>query len=853
MLPLFSLGEYPATDIDYGLYDLNEGARARAAADLLRQRIGDNGSLMITEEWYKLTSTLRYGRSVSNSVDNEADAKMDLSWVPLPVFLGLVEYLSPQLLTELSMSRKATHQAFASLWSRPLNGRLQEEYYRRLCKEHPPWAQKFFEELQAIPPQAVTTVPEINSKLSNNLNQLSGSRGRRSEFIEMVTGPSTPFVGDRTQSLREPAERFLLVMKEFPFAATLLQISTIWGGKALPRIMYARATSPRKRWNTQGEIEEIPLEPEMQFQVEETDAAIEYLCSLNLVTLDSNEDGYEKLSVDTSLQQYLGQELQNSEQLQTRALMLMCHLFPGDKELEPLQYQDLGRLQLRPFQCVVKYIPGLLENHILSTPQQHDVIATLLESSNFSDPSTGSTWKFEALRIADDMLLTTPDKSLEIYAAIQRKAGTIYEEQSSLLEHDTKLPKTPKINVLYWKLRLSRAHDCIHRDDFDGARREVSQYAPVNPTKPSILEGRFGQEVRFEHARFVYLAGNFSEAERLLDQELQAVNYDRGEMLYGSLISYLAGAYCELGKQAEAVRLTRSALTDTRDKEGHSRLCVSLAEALFHLGMTTCIFHPTQSMDESARTRFLEAKDICENVLHRYRSSPNFDMVSKHDKVAKVDRINFLRVSTIMARISLLEAIFGNRDISQALSDWVAVSEAIKMCGWDKPGFMEAISHLTIGAIEMCCGETAASERDVKVALTLLNKVGRRYLIVGLGVIWPQFTENLRVRNGGRPAVDLNAELVSIRIGSGRHEYKLPNALLCKQSEYFAAMLEGPFKEGEEQSTTLEEIDGVVTPRSFQMLVHTLLQQSLYLKGILAFEVLRLADQNPPLSLPILG
>jgi hypothetical protein len=72
---------------------------------------------------------------------------------------------------------------------------------------------------------------------------------------------------------------------------------------------------------------------------------------------------------------------------------------------------------------------------------------------------------------------------------------------------------------------------------------------------------------------------------------------------------------------------------------------------------------------------------------------------------------------------------------------------------------MEAISHLTIGAIEICRGETAASERDVKVAFTLLNEVGRRHLIVGLGVIWPEFTERLRVRNGGRPAADLNAEL----------------------------------------------------------------------------------------------
>lgn len=39
------------------------------------------------------------------------------------------------------------------------------------------------------------------------------------------------------------------------------------------------------------------------------------------------------------------------------------------------------------------------------------------------------------------------------------------------------------------------------------------------------------------------------------------------------------------------------------------------------------------------------------------------------------------------------------------------------------------------------------------------------------------------------------------------------------QSPYFAAMFEGPFKEGGEQSTTLEEMDGVVSTQSFQMLV----------------------------------
>jgi hypothetical protein len=78
MLPPFYLGAYPATDIDYGLYDLSEleharnnllqiirkvdeGKRARAAVDLLRQRIDDNHRPRNTEEeeFHRLTSSLR--------------------------------------------------------------------------------------------------------------------------------------------------------------------------------------------------------------------------------------------------------------------------------------------------------------------------------------------------------------------------------------------------------------------------------------------------------------------------------------------------------------------------------------------------------------------------------------------------------------------------------------------------------------------------------------------------------------------------------------------------------------------------------------------------------------------------
>jgi len=69
---------------------------------------------------------------------------------------------------------------------------------------------------------------------------------------------------------------------------------------------------------------------------------------------------------------------------------------------------------------------------------------------------------------------------------------------------------------------------------------------------------------------------------------------------------------------------------------------------------------------------------------------------------------------------------------------------------------------------------------------------------------------------------------VTVRIGSAGPEYELSKAILCKQSSYFAATFEGEFQEGRDQSTTLTEEEGVVTQRSFEMLI-----QWLYLGRVL--------------------
>ena len=74
---------------------------------------------------------------------------------------------------------------------------------------------------------------------------------------------------------------------------------------------------------------------------------------------------------------------------------------------------------------------------------------------------------------------------------------------------------------------------------------------------------------------------------------------------------------------------------------------------------------------------------------------------------------------------------------------------------------------------------------------------------------------------------------VRIQIGSTSTEYKLSKALLYKQSPYFAATFKGKFQEGEEQSTALTKIDGVVSTQSFELLV-----QWLYLGQVIFGELI---------------
>ncbi|PMD52302.1 uncharacterized protein K444DRAFT_258297, partial [Hyaloscypha bicolor E] len=60
---------------------------------------------------------------------------------------------------------------------------------------------------------------------------------------------------------------------------------------------------------------------------------------------------------------------------------------------------------------------------------------------------------------------------------------------------------------------------------------------------------------------------------------------------------------------------------------------------------------------------------------------------------------------------------------------------------------------------------------------------------------------------------------VKVQIGSPDHEYTLSKAILCQHYRYFANMFDGGFKEGKEDIAKLDELEGTVSVRSFELLI----------------------------------
>jgi len=113
------------------------------------------------------------------------------------------------------------------------------------------------------------------------------------------------------------------------------------GGADVPEIMLSRANSPHKSWGSTGEMEEVTafeagLRIDLLANAAEMNSAIYCLTSYAFIT--TKEGAFQKrgFSIDSHLQSYLVQSTPNPDAWKCQALILVCHTFPRDRDLEPL-------------------------------------------------------------------------------------------------------------------------------------------------------------------------------------------------------------------------------------------------------------------------------------------------------------------------------------------------------------------------------------------------------------------------------------------------------------------------------------------------------------------------------------
>lgn len=150
MLPRLFLGQSPAQSVDFGAYPVEELVAVLTELSLIKKRVeqgkraAEARDKVANEPPPPPNSTNRkHLNEVSATYRYSASPTIDLRWVPIWVFLGLVEFLTPQQLTFLAMSQVAFRKAVAKLWQRPLPANLAQTYRYDLQQKHTTWARLF--------------------------------------------------------------------------------------------------------------------------------------------------------------------------------------------------------------------------------------------------------------------------------------------------------------------------------------------------------------------------------------------------------------------------------------------------------------------------------------------------------------------------------------------------------------------------------------------------------------------------------------------------------------------------------------------------------------------------------------
>jgi hypothetical protein len=368
----------------------------------------------------------------------------------------------------------------------------------------------------------------------------------------------------------------------------------------------------------------------------------------------------------------------------------------------------VGNQQLPVLKHVLKYFLSANAAGTLSLHIKHLMAETLLAASTFSD----FHWKYKALAIAEEIILTDSNPYLLMWAYMRR--STLYRldpnhpcypniEDSDVEQSAPIRLYERRANALHMRLLLGSAQAAVEVDMFAEALSILEDIKPLDSAHPSTMEKIVLRDRDFAIGRVYRFQGLFEEALERFKLLLPA--YSEVNKSYCSLLSHLSNTFVELGDATQAEEILLNALSNEDIDDKYFQ--IALAEANLHL------------------KSFSKAKEICEELKLSQEAVKHPDMNAL---------MLYLRILTILARIAHLEG-----RLNDALTYWESCLEQLKKLenfGWDKDGFTQMICSFSIADIKQKMGDLVES-RGLRVrAEAILEKKGRQHWVAGLGTIW---------------------------------------------------------------------------------------------------------------------
>ncbi|RPB21265.1 hypothetical protein L211DRAFT_890067 [Terfezia boudieri ATCC MYA-4762] len=526
---------------------------------------------------------------------------------------------------------------------------------------------------------------------------------------------------------------FKQIENESEDAMDLLLLFSFLEPSMISEAVLHRGSTPRHRWDEKGEVIEVQAEvegvdgslvrliqDEMAF-----DAAIEKLRSVSFVSCSRETNGMRNFTVHPLVQECAVQRMPSpvANKWRWQAVLLICHAFPRNRYLEPLN-GEIGRSMLPQLSRVLVEYDKISTEYAHSLPLRREIAATLLASSRFSD----SSWKMEALARAKELLKHDSDRFLNAWltyreSVLLRMSGRQTESdhcleafvQSNVLPNEyKKSDDTPSYNAQRGELVVSFAENLIREGKHEEAQIELNEWSPLDPNKPSTLERITARARNITLGKALRYQGHFQEAVKLLEGVLEESRTDDcfdGTGWYRVLLANIADLYCELGRPCDAQELLQQELEPmiqrgTQDIATGRRLRISLAEAFFQ-----------QDTLDKAEEILLSLKTV-------------FEIMTKPNHATQ---IVFFRVRVNLARVYHRQARWG-----EALSYWAQALEAAGCLKMDS-GFHAGIIRYSMAHVLHVRGEREKSHEMLLEAKRNIASETRVFWVAGFSSQWHDY------------------------------------------------------------------------------------------------------------------